>query len=42
MIKLVSMKAMLKGKTSQTSLANPITPTAKVGAIEAMSPSVKK
>ena len=41
MIRLMSMKIMLKGKMNQTS-DNTMTPAAKMGAIEAMRPSVKK
>jgi hypothetical protein len=39
--KHVTKKTMLKGKTNQTS-DNSMTPAAKVGAMEPMSPSVKK
>jgi len=39
--KHATKKTMLKGKTNQTS-DNSMTPAAKVGAMEPMSPSVKK
>jgi len=38
MIRLMSIKIMLNGKINQTS-DNSMTPAAKMGAIEAMSPS---